>query len=245
MVHFLQYTKYLVIPFSAEVFLHYRSTIALLLALIILSFLIDFLLSRSFLGPKYRIILAPGVIIHEFAHGFACILTGAKVSEMSLFEKEGGHVRHTKPKIPILGPIIISLAPLVVGILAIYFTSKFLSSSSIDLVKSGFSIQGVIVNDIALVKNVVHFMPKNWILLYITVSVAVTMLPSRQDLYNAFSPLLLLILAFLIASKYTHILLPITSFNLLLLSAINLLIILLFLSIIIFAISNIFRNSAK
>ncbi len=222
--------------------MHYRSAIVLLLALVILSFLIDFLLSRSFLGPKYRIILAPGVIVHELSHGFACILTGAKVSEMSLFEKEGGHVKHTKPKIAILGPIFISLAPLVVGILVIYFTSKFLSASDISLVKSGYSIKDMLAENVALVKNVMHFAPKNWILLYITISVAVTMLPSRQDLTNAFFPLFLLILAFLITSKYTHILLPIGLFNLLVLSAINLLILLLVFSIIIFAISNIFRR---
>lgn len=223
--------------------MHYRVSIALFVAVILLSYATDFFLASSIFGSKYRILLAPGVIIHELAHGFACILTGAKVSEMSLFEKEGGHVKHTKSKIPILGPIIISLAPLIVGIIAIYFISRYLSTSGLDTLKSGYSVKSMLLANVAIVKSLAHLSWKNGILLYITVSVVVTMLPSRQDILHAFLPLLILITAFLVASKYSHIYLPTTSFNLLLFTTINLLILVLIFSIILFAITNIFRRS--
>lgn len=245
MSHFVFYLKYLKIPFSPEVFVHYRSAIALLLVVIILSFIIDFLLAHSFLGPKYRILLAPGVIIHELAHGFACLFTGAKVSEMALFEKDGGHVKHTRPKVPIIGPVIISLAPLVAGIVIIYFTSKYLSAVDLSIFKSGYIAKAVIAANSNILRNLAHFSFRNWILLYIVISTAVTMVPSRQDFVNAFFPLLVLILAFLIISKYTHIFLPTASFNLLMLCALNLLILMLILSIVIFAISNFFRNASS
>ncbi|MEI6144664.1 MAG: hypothetical protein WCP91_03655 [Candidatus Berkelbacteria bacterium] len=245
MSHFLSYLKFLKIPFSPEVFLHYRTAIALLLLVIILSFIIDFLLAHSFLGPKYRILLAPGVIIHELAHGFACLFTGAKVSEMALFEKDGGHVKHTRPKVPIIGPVIISLAPLIAGIVIIYFASKYLSTGDLNIFKHGFTSKAVIATNSAIIKNLVHFSLRNWILLYIVISTAVTMVPSRQDFINAFLPLLLLILAFLIVSKFTHWYLPTATFNMLLLSALNLLILMLILSIVIFAISNFFRTASS
>jgi len=242
MANFLHYLKYLTIPFSAEVFLHYRAPLFLLLIVIALSYVIDFYLSHGIFGPKYRYFLAPGVIIHEMAHGFACYLTGAKVTQMSVFQKEGGHVKHTKSKIPILGSVIISLAPLIAGILIIYFISRYLSTGDLNVFKFGYSAKAVIVANIAIIKNLSHFSWKNWIFLYITISVAVTMLPSREDIFNAFFPLILLIILFLIISKYTHIYLPVDPLNILLFTAINLLILGLILSIIIFALSNIFRR---
>jgi hypothetical protein len=243
MTHFLFYLKYLKIPFSPEVFAHYRSAIALLLVVIILSFIIDFFLSHSFFGPKYRIFLAPGVIIHELAHGFACLLTGAKVSEMALFDKDGGHVKHTQPRIPIIGPVLISMAPLIAGIIIIYFSSRYLSATNLNVFKNGYSAKAILTANIAIIKNLAHFSLKNWILLYIVISAAVTMVPSHQDFSNAFFPLLILLLAFLIISKYTHFYFPTAPFNLLLLSALNLLILMLILSIIIFAVSNIFTGA--
>lgn len=243
MQHYLSYLKYLKIPISYEVFLHYRSAIALLLVVVILSYVIDFFLSRSIFGPKYRIFLAPGVIVHELAHGFACFATGAKVSEMSLFEKDGGHVRHTKPRIPIIGPVIISLAPLIAGIVLIFFSSRYLSSSDYNVFKFGFSSKAVVAANISIIKNLAHFSLRNWILFYIVISVAVTMIPSRQDFLNAFFPLLVLILVFLIVSKYSHIFLVTSPVNLLMLSALNLLILMLILSIVIFTLSNILRSS--
>jgi len=238
----LHYFRYLTIPFSAEVFLHYKVTLGLFVAVILLCYIIDFYLSHSIFGPKYRYFLAPGVIVHELAHGFACFFTGAKVTSMSVFAREGGHVRHTKSKIPILGSVIISLAPLIAGIIIIYIISRYLSTNELNVFKYGYNIKAIIRGNVAIIKNLAHFSWKNWLLLYFTISVAVTMIPSRQDLLAGFVPLAILIFAFLIISKYTHLYLPMDSLNLLLFTAINLLILGAILSIIIFALSNIFRR---
>ena len=242
MSHFSNYLSYLKIPLSSEVFVHYKLTLFLLLTLIILSYIIDFYLSQSLFGEKYRYFLAPGVIVHELSHGFACFFTGAKVTSMSVFEKGGGYVKHTKSKIPILGAVIISLAPLVAGIVIIFFISRYLSTSDLNLFKNGYSLKAMIAANILIIKNLVHFSVKSWLLLYLTVSVAVTMLPSGRDILNAFLPLLLLIAIFLLLSKYTHILLSMGSLNILLFTTANLLILVAILSIVIFALTNIFRR---
>lgn len=239
MSQFLPYVNYLKIPLSAEVFLHYRSSLVLFLLIIILSYIIDFYLSHSFFGPKYRYFLAPGVIIHELSHAFACFFTGAKVRELAVFDKEGGHVKHTKSKIPVLGSVIISTAPLVVGIIIIYLMSRKLGLSDFDFLKFGNDPKSIISANMMLLKNISHFSIKNWLLFYLTISVAVTMMPSRKDFANAFIPLVILVVSFMLISKYTHILLPVESLNILFFTTINLLIIGLVLSIIIFALSNI------
>jgi len=244
MSHFLPYLNYLKIPFSSEVFLHYRGSLILFLAIIILSYIIDFYLSHSFFGAKYRYFLAPGVIVHELSHAFACLFTGAKVTQLSMFDKDGGHVNHTKSKIPILGSVIISTAPLIVGIVIIYLMSRKLGLSDFDFWKFSSDPKSIISANIILIKNISHFSIKNWLLFYLTVSVAVTMIPSRKDFANASIPLLILTLAFMLISKYLHILLPVEPLNILFFTTINLLIIGLVLSIIIFALSNIFKSSS-
>jgi hypothetical protein len=241
MSNLLNYAHYLKIPFSSEVFFHYRDSLILFLVIIILSYIIDFYLSHSFFGPKYRYFLAPGVIIHELSHAFACLLTGAKVTQLSVFDKKGGHVNHTRSKIPLLGSVIISTAPLIVGIIIIYIMSRKLGLSDFDFLEFGNEPKSILLANIMLVKNISHFSVKNWLLLYLTISVAVTMVPSRKDFANAFIPLVILTLAFMIISKYMHILLPVEPLNILFFTTINLLIIGLVLSIVIFALTNIFR----
>jgi len=242
MLNYFSYLEYLKLPFSAEVFIYYKLTLLLFVIIIAVSYLIDFYSSHSIFGPKYRYFLAPGVIVHELAHGFACFFTGAKVTQLSVFEKEGGHVRHTKSKIPILGTAFISTAPLIAGIVIIYFISKYLNTADFEVFKYGYSVKSLILSNITIAKNLSHYSIKNWLLLYLTISVAVTMLPSKQDIFNAFFPLLVLLILFLLISKYLHLFIPIEQINALLFNTINLLIIAAILSIIVFALSNIFRR---
>lgn len=72
------------------------------------------------LGRGFRIFVAPGVIVHEYSHVLACLLMGARIEKIALFEKTGGYVRHSIPKIPkwppVVGPsigmVVISFAPI-------------------------------------------------------------------------------------------------------------------------------------
>lgn len=164
----------------------------IILIILIIAFLIDFLLIRSVLGKAYRIFVAPGVILHELAHTLMCLLTGAKMSKISFFEKTGGSVEHTQSKIPIIGPILISLAPFAAGSVAIYFLSKTLGLSQIDFQTLHFS-QNNIFNFIGSIFRSIHLTSaKDWIIVYLVLSIAVTMTPSWQDFKNIIGSLLLI-----------------------------------------------------
>ena len=63
---------------------------------------------RSF----YYGIRAPGVIVHECSHILGCLITGAKVKTVVFFSEKGGSVTYTASKIPYLGDVVISTAPL-------------------------------------------------------------------------------------------------------------------------------------
>ena len=60
----------------------------------------------------YYTVRMPGVVLHELAHVAGCLITGAEIRNIVLFSKDGGSVTYAEPKIPVLGTVIISTAPL-------------------------------------------------------------------------------------------------------------------------------------
>ncbi len=173
------------------------------LAIIVLSWLINFLLFRSVFGSKYRLFVAPGVVLHEWSHAFFCLITGAKIKKIALFEKEGGYVEHEKSKLPVFGQILISFAPFMFGSVAIYFLAKLLGFSSMpfsfELSSQPYSIWNSIMPSLA---NYDYMKWQNWAVLYLVLSIAVTMTPSRKDFENVILSVIFVILAALAVYQF-------------------------------------------
>lgn len=74
----------------------------------------------------YRIILFPGILIHELSHLLACWVTNTHVVELNFWSETGGHVIHHKPKNPLFQPFI-SFAPFAIGISLIIILSHTLT----------------------------------------------------------------------------------------------------------------------
>lgn len=177
--------------------------LVLLLCLPLGAMLIDYFLSHSIIGYSYRLFVVPGVIIHEIAHAAGCLITGAKITAFNIFEKEGGHIEHSKSKIPLIGQIIISAAPLVIGIAVIYFLAKLVGFKEVNLIGVSLTIDGVKNACLHLASSIDVHNRKNWLVFYLLVSVAATMNPSKQDLKNiGLSLVILAALVFLII-RYT------------------------------------------
>jgi len=72
--------------------------------------------------------LFPGVMIHELSHATLALITGAKVTEMKLFKKQGdslGHVNIKHRGSPLLRAIqciFIAAAPMFIGVIVVYGT---------------------------------------------------------------------------------------------------------------------------
>ena len=65
-----------------------------------------------------HVIMAPGIVVHEFAHKLACDLTGVEVTDVSYFRlgDPPGYVRHEDPA-TYRTAFLISVAPFVVNTL--------------------------------------------------------------------------------------------------------------------------------
>lgn len=222
--------------------------VIIIISILVLSFGINMMLSYS-TGGFYRIFVAPGIILHELSHAFFCLLTGAKVISIDMFKKEGGEVKHGHSKVPILGPILISLAPFVVGALAIFFLSKYVGFKTIGISEISFNFQSVSQWFIESMKSINFGNIRTVVAFYLVLSIAVTMIPSVTDMKNIFFSIIAVFIVVFIIIRYTSFR-PNLSFLItpelvsILITVLALLILAFFLSIVIFAIKNMFSPTS-
>jgi len=220
----------------------------LIVAILVIAFFLDFFLSRSVFGKKYRIFVAPGVIVHEFSHVIACLINGAKIRKVSLFDKDGGMVEHEGGIIPFISPAIISMSPFFIGLLSIYFLSRKLGLASVNIFNfAGVGPEGFAGFMKSIVSGINIYDYQNWIIVYLVLSIAVTMVPSWQDLRNSFISLIVIAVAIFSIEhfgifNFSQYILQSNQLIVLLSTVIFLLILSLALSIIVFALSIFFKK---
>ena len=106
--------------------------LAILCATLGLSYAANYFLARVFVGRTYRYLIAPGVIIHEYSHALACILTGARIRKVRVFHEWGGEVVHEPPRVA-LGEGLISAAPILGASIAVYLLAVVLVPGFVGL----------------------------------------------------------------------------------------------------------------
>jgi hypothetical protein len=168
---------------------------ALGIAVIILSLILDYLwalvLPFRFL---YYILRFPGVVIHECSHILGCLLTGADIRKVVLFSEAGGSVTYARPKIPLIGDVIISTAPVFCIPLMLTFCTwafaQYLGCSfpMFPFPLTSATLAGIIVTGVFQMFDtnlVTRFNPWFIVYLYLTLSLILSVAPSLQDLKNA------------------------------------------------------------
>jgi hypothetical protein len=173
----------------------FLSAILVGVGVILISAALDLVWARTI---PYRLIYygirVPGVIVHEFTHILGCLVTGAKVQDVVLFSDKGGSVAYSRPAIPYIGDVIISIAPLfgiplvLVGITWVFGTYLGCSfpppppyiDSLAALQELSGNIFGVFYQNL-----VARFNPWFLLYLYLTVSLVLSLAPSGQDIRNA------------------------------------------------------------
>jgi hypothetical protein len=165
------------------------------IVVMLISMALDFLWAQAMpVRVFYYIIKAPGVITHECAHVLGCLITGASIKKVVLFSREGGSVTYTSPKIPYLGDVVISTAPLfcipLVLVGCTWIFSQYLGCALPPLPSGAGSMDALpgLGSGIAEMFTQNIFVRFNaWFLLYLylTLSLILSVAPSSQDLRNA------------------------------------------------------------
>ncbi len=229
----------------------HNKQILLFYAIIVLIFLFAYIINMLLLGSIggiYRVFVAPGVIVHEMSHALGCVLTGAKINSMQVFKKDGGEVRHTQPKIPIIGQIIISMAPFVVGFILVYLLAKFVGVKPLDTDILNSNISDNTIKQIwDAIKGVEYKSLVSWVALYLIISISVTMTPSTRDLLNMCLSLIIVAVLVFLLIKYMDVNINLSAianpqFLAILATTALVLLVVLILSIMVAVISSIFKK---
>lgn len=152
----------------------------------------------------YYGIRAPGVVIHECAHIAGCLMTGARIRHIVFFSREGGSVTYTRPMLPYIGDVIISIAPLFALPLVLSFLTEIFGTYS-GCIFPVFPSSVLSVGSLpVLAEGIISTFESNlvtqfngWFLLYLylTISLVLSMSPSAQDMKNAAIGIFLIALA--------------------------------------------------
>jgi hypothetical protein len=184
---------------------------AVWLALVILlSNIITRLLTAATSGFVFRLMIFPGVLVHELSHYVMCKLTGARVVELKLFERQrvgqqiiyGGHVTHGLSKLPLLGDPLISFAP-VFGCLGVMALLTWAAGDPLEFHQNPSETQELklaplsnLTGILRGVTYVVGHLPGQivkhagewtfWGYLYLIISLSIALAPSKQDFANSY-----------------------------------------------------------
>jgi|CXWL01.1.fsa_nt_gi hypothetical protein len=164
--------------------------------------------------PKvFNSVLLPGTLIGLLGHVLGLLVTGATISETTLFkDDETGEPETTanpKPKIPVVGHVIIGLLPLLACGAGVFFTAKYLGGSTVTQINDDIvgpnlptSIGGfweLLRNQITLMESTVSAIASadfhNWktvAFLYLLICLVVRMAPFPGNLRGALGAIVIL-----------------------------------------------------
>lgn len=159
-------------------------------------------LNWRFLNYKINYLLYYfGTFIHESSHAILCLLTGAKISEYKVFVKQP-HVSYSNSRLPLLGNLLISIAPMFGGLILLFIVNKYFFTN--HFIMPEFSNWKLFLNDfLKLLKQIDITEWKNLVAIFLFLNIGVMLGPSWQDLKNVW--FLIIILMFIPWIFFTHL----------------------------------------
>jgi hypothetical protein len=150
------------------------------------------LLNNKYLNYKIvRILYFFGAFIHESSHAIMCILTGAKIEKMEIFSSQPKIV-HRQSKIPIIGQMLISLAPIAGGFLFIFLINKFVLNNLI-IIESSSSWKEIFKISFNFISQINLLSWQGIVFVLLLLNSGAMMGPSFQDIKNIWPALLVLL----------------------------------------------------
>lgn len=161
-------------------------SVGLLLVLIsVLGYISNFLnwrfLSRLFFVRWFYWV---GVFIHEFSHALLCVLMGAKIEKFEVFSSTP-QVIHRQSKIPLIGEVLISIAPIFGGILFLLLFSSVLQSYFFNwnsIFSLNFGELKIFLYNLIFYFDFTRW--QDWLLAFLSFNIGAMVGPSFQDLKN-------------------------------------------------------------
>jgi len=154
----------------------------------------------------YVVLMLPGTIVHEFSHAAVAVLMGARITKFNIIPSGNtlGQVEHTNPKIPVIGNVAISIAPLIgcpalLLLISSYFGVHFdFPPASSDILAGTSSL---IEGTFSFIAGLDYLNWKTYVFLYIALTLGAGAAPSKTDIISML-PGLIVIVAAIYALNY-------------------------------------------
>jgi hypothetical protein len=149
-------------------------------------------LNWRFLNYKINYLLYYlGAFIHESSHAIFCLLTFAKVSEYKVFVRQP-HVSYSNSKLPLIGNLLISIAPIFGGLTVIFFVNKYFLAG--QYIMPQFQNWQFFLSDfLKFIKQIDITKWKNLLAIFLFLNIGAMIAPSSQDLKNVWFWIILLV----------------------------------------------------
>jgi hypothetical protein len=155
----------------------------------------------NFLNWRYlnyglvRLLYYIGAVVHETSHAVLCVLTGARIERFTVFSNQP-QVVHQKSKVPFLGELLISSAPIAGGLLFLFLVNHFLLgnyfAASVPRFLSWHDWRNMLLAPLALIAQIDLLQWQSWVMILLFFNVGAMLGPSPQDLKNVWPMLILL-----------------------------------------------------
>lgn len=150
------------------------------------------LLNNKYLNYKIiRILYFLGAFIHESSHAIMCFFTGAKIEQIQIFSSQP-KVIHRQSKIPLIGQMLISLAPIAGGFLFIFLINKF-TLGSIITINPNSNWQEIFKISFNFISQINLLSWQGIVFVLLLLNSGAMMGPSFQDIKNIWPALLVLL----------------------------------------------------
>jgi hypothetical protein len=142
-----------------------------------------------------------GAFVHESSHAILCLATGAKIHKYEVFTSQP-QVTYSNSRLPVLGNLLISIAPILGGLTFLFFANKYFLQN--QFIMSPFSNWKFFLTDFSKFINQINVTRwKDLVLIFLFLNMGAMISPSWQDLKNVW--ILIIILAFIPSMFVTHL----------------------------------------
>jgi len=134
-----------------------------------------------------------GALVHETSHAILCILTGAKIREFTVFSDQP-RVVHERSKLPFVGELLISAAPIAGGLLFLFLVNRYLLGSYFvpPQVANWHDWKALLAAPFKFLLQINLLQWQSWVMVLLLFNVGAMLGPSTQDLKNVWPVLILL-----------------------------------------------------
>lgn len=159
--------------------------------IVILGYFSNWLNWRYLNYPITRFLYYIGAFVHELSHAILCVAAGAKIEEFKVLTLQP-HVIHRKSKIPFLGEALISLAPIIGGLLFLFLINNLILGDYFNLrIPESTDLAVILLGPINFLLQINLLQWQSWVMILLFVNASAMLGPSFQDLKNI-SPLMII-----------------------------------------------------